>query len=184
MGPARRPAVGDAVRVVTTKWGDRPHWEFAGRYLGADGHGDWIGFPAGSHFARPGADYVSPVDQVTVLPVDGSGWVATFHAVGGPVRVYVDVTSPPVWDGADVCVVDLDLDVIERPDGTVLVDDEDEFAEHRVAFGYPPEVVERAQRTCDRVRAEVAAHHPPYDLETPARWLATLTRLRASDFDV
>ncbi|MCB0907648.1 MAG: DUF402 domain-containing protein [Nocardioidaceae bacterium] len=157
-----------------TKWGDRPHWEFAGRYLGADEHGDWVGFPAGSHFARPGAAFVSPVDQVTLLPRDGAGWVATFHAAGGPVRAYVDVTTTPVWEGVVVSLVDLDLDVIERLDGTVVVDDEDEFAEHQVAFGYPPEVIASARLACDRVRAEVAARRPPYDLATPARWLTVL----------
>ena len=39
---------GDAVRVVMTKWGDRPHWEFDATYLGSDEHGDWIGI-AGRH---------------------------------------------------------------------------------------------------------------------------------------
>lgn len=173
----KRPTPGEAVRVVTTKWGDRPHWEFAGRYLGADDHGDWVGFPAGSRFARPGAEFVSPVDQVTVLPRNGAGWVATFHAPGGSVRVYVDITTPPVWEGVVVSLVDLDLDVIERLDGTVVVDDEDEFAEHRVAFGYPADLVTSAQLACDRVRAEVAARRPPYDLATPARWLTVLTTL-------
>ena len=36
--------------------------------------------------------------------------------------------------------VDLDLDVVRGPTGRVWVDDEDEFADHRVRFGYPEEV--------------------------------------------
>ena len=170
-----RPSPGRSVRIVTTKWGDRPHWEFAGRYLGADEHGDWVGFPAGTAFHRPGADFVSPVDQVTVLP-RLAGWVATFHASGGPVRVYVDVTTPPAWSGSTVRVVDLDLDVIELPDGRVLVDDEDEFAEHQVAYGYPADVVEQAQASCDAVLAEVRAGRAPYD-GTAQRWLDLLSDL-------
>ncbi|WP_180935649.1 DUF402 domain-containing protein [Nocardioides ungokensis] len=33
--------------------------------------------------------------------------------------------------------VDLDLDVVRGRTGRVWIDDEDEFAEHRVRFGYP-----------------------------------------------
>ena len=40
--------------------------------------------------------------------------------------------------------VDLDLDVVEGLDREVWVDDEDEFAEHRVELGYPREVVDLA----------------------------------------
>ena len=62
--------------------------------------------------------------------------------------------------------VDLDLDVIRLPDplppvesapwdvppagpGEVFVDDEDEFAEHQVLYGYPADVVAAAQASCD-----------------------------------
>ena len=89
---------GEGVRVVTTKWGDRPHWEFAGRYLGADGHGHWIGFPAGSRFARPGSEFVAEHDHVTLVPGDG-GYLATFWPAHAPVEVYVDVATPPRCNG-------------------------------------------------------------------------------------
>ena len=49
---ARSP--GDPVEVRMTKWGDRPHWEFACLYLGDDEHGDWLGFPRGTQMTRPG----------------------------------------------------------------------------------------------------------------------------------
>ena len=54
-------------------------------------------------------------------------------------RVYVDITTPPVWDGTVLRAVDLDLDVVRGNTGRVWVDDEDEFADHRVRFGYPDE---------------------------------------------
>ena len=57
--------------------------------------------------------------------------------------------------------VDLDLDVVRRTDGTVYVDDEDEFAEHRVSFGYPPEVVELAEESCRWVLGHVRDRHRP-----------------------
>lgn len=167
---------GAPVRLVTTKWGERPHWEMDALHLGSDEHGDWIGFPAGTPMARPGASFVSTNDQVTLLPTvsPGAGWVATFHGPGGTVRTYVDMTTVPVWHGAVARAVDLDLDVIERLDLSVFVDDEDEFEEHRVAFDYPAEVVELARRSCADVLEAVTTRVPPYDGPTAQRWLDVL----------
>ena len=39
-----------------------------------------------------------------------AGWRRS-TPTGGPVRVYVDITTPPVWDGSVLRAVDLDLDV-------------------------------------------------------------------------
>ena len=104
--------------------------------------------------------------------------MATFHRAPSHVWVYVDMTTPPVWDGATVRAVDLDLDVIRGRDGDVVVDDEDEFAEHQVAFGYPPEVVALAEASRDQVRAAILAERAPYD-GSHEPWLAALARLTA-----
>ena len=110
------------------------------------------------------------------------GWLATFH--GEPrdsVAIYVDITTPPLWDGATLRTVDLDLDVIRRVDDTVLVDDEDEFAEHQVAFGYPPEIIALAEASRDRVYAAILDEDAPYD-GCHERWLLALEALTtASD---
>jgi len=162
-----------------TKWGERPHWEYDAVLLGSDGHGDWVGGPAGTAMARPGATYVAPVDQVCLVPVAGPdaarGWVATFHAPGGPVQVYVDMTTPPTWEGHVLRAVDLDLDVVRGRTGRVWVDDEDEFADHRVRFGYPEEVARLAMDSCDRVHAAVSAGAAPYDGSARA-WFDRLAR--------
>jgi hypothetical protein len=177
------PEPGKPVRVVMTKWGDRPHWEFDSVFLGSDEHGDWIGIPAGTTMVRPGATYVAPTDQVGLVPPPGPdadrGWLATFHAEGGPVRVYVDVTTPPAWDGTVVRAVDLDLDVIRGNAGRVWVDDEDEFAEHRVSLGYPDDLVRAAMASCDRVHADVLRDRAPYD-GTAAAWLTRVGGLGTS----
>ena len=173
---------GTTIHVVMTKWGDLPHWEFDATYLGSDTHGDWLGIPAGTTMTRPGVDYVAPVAQVGLVPGAGSpverGWLATFHDEGGPVRVYVDMTTPPEWDRATVRAVDLDLDVIQDPDGRVWVDDEDEFAEHRVELGYPDEVVGLATASRDRIRELVARGAAPFD-GGARRWFAELFRQSA-----
>jgi uncharacterized protein len=168
---------GTPVRCEMTKWPDRPHWTFGGSYLGADEHGDWIGFPKGSRFTRPGADVTMPNDQVGLVPAESvgeRGWLATFHAPGSDFRLYVDMATPPVWDGDVVRSVDLDLDVIQGLTGRVWVDDEDEFADHRVRWSYPDEVVEGALRSCRAVEGAVRRREPPFDGETHLPWLARL----------
>jgi hypothetical protein len=153
------------------KWPDLPHWVYAGAYLGADEHGDWIGFRQGSRFTRPGADYIAPYDQVGLVPSGDVGWLAAFHARGGPVRVYVDIATPPTWDGDVVRSVDLDLDVLAGWSGRVWIDDEDEFAERR--GGYPEEVVAHALTTCREVERLLATGTAPFDA-TAERWLSLL----------
>lgn len=175
-------ALGDPVRIEMEKWGGRPHWHIPGSWLGQDEHGDWIGIPAGTRMVRPGRDVLSQVDQVGLVPGPGSdrhrAFLATFHAVGADPRVYVDMTTPPVWEASVVRAVDLDLDVIHRLDGSVIVDDEDEFAEHRVELGYPDDIVELAEASRDRVHAAIVAGDPPYD-GSHRRWQAVLDSLTA-----
>jgi len=174
-------ALGDPVSIEMEKWGGRRHWHIPGSWLGSDEHGDWIGIPAGTLMVRPGLEIVSEFDQVGLVPAAGSdavrGFLATFHEPPAPTWVYVDMTTPPVWDGSIVRAVDLDLDVIRMRDGHVVVDDEDEFAEHQVVFGYPAEVVTLAEASRDHVHAAVLGEHPPYD-GSHERWQTILTGLR------
>ena len=167
---------GDPIRVELTKWVDRPHWAFDGLFLGSDEHGDWIGFPAGTLMSRPGMEVRPPNDQVGVVPA-GTGtdaaWLGTFHSPGGSVRTYVDMTTVPRWDGPVVRAVDLDLDVIETLSGEVIVDDEDEFAEHQVLLGYPDEIIALAEATRDRLLTAVATREAPFD-GSAQHWLAAL----------
>lgn len=161
---------------MTTKWGDRPHWEFDGVFLGTDAHGDWVGFRAGTRFARPGKDFVAAHDHVTLVPAAGD-FLATCWPDGGEVEVYVDITGPPRWDGSVLRAVDLDLDVLRFPDGRAEVHDRDEFADHRELFHYPPEVVAAAETACAAVLDGVRRREAPFDAATPAAWLTTLRSL-------
>ncbi len=156
---------------------------FDGVLLGDDEHGTWVGFRAGTRFARPGSEFVASDDHVTLVPAEGH-FLATFwpdgrpvDPTGGDIEVYVDVATPGVWDGATLHTVDLDLDVIRRGDGTVFVDDEDEFAQHQVAFGYPPDLVATARTTCAALLDDVRRREPPFDPATAASWLAILRGL-------
>jgi uncharacterized protein len=170
--------------VAFTKWGGRPHWEFDARLLGEDDHGAWLGVRAGTPLRRPGVEIASPQHFVTLVPRSGQ-FVATFYdeqlqapvteGGWGMVEVYVDITTTPVWEGSTVSAVDLDLDVVRSRAGRTWVDDEDEFAEHRVRYGYPEDVVRAASASCDDVLAEVAARRGPYDGRCGPAWITRLS---------
>jgi uncharacterized protein len=161
---------GDAVDVQFTKWGGGRHWEFPVTVLGIDGLGVWCGAPVGTRLERVGAGFTSQFDWVTLFPV-GQPWVASYYdSPDQPVSVYVDVTTPPVWAGSTVTMVDLDLDVIVTRDGDLLLDDEDEFDEHRVTLGYPDDVVALARRTADELMAAAWDGREPFGAEGGA-WL-------------
>jgi uncharacterized protein len=183
---------GTRIRCEMTKWGERAHWCFEGVHLGADEHGEWLGFPRGTHNHRPGYEFHSDVDAVTLVP-SGGWYAATFHAPGIWCDLYVDITTPGQWDGTVLRAVDLDLDVIrfsaesDAPSppwgtaepGVAFVDDEDEFAEHQVAYGYPEDVIAAARASGDAVLAAVRAGLPPYD-GAHRRWLAELSGLTSA----
>ncbi|MDF2709940.1 DUF402 domain-containing protein [Nonomuraea muscovyensis] len=151
------------IKVVYTKYGGALHWNHPGTLLGEDDHGAWVSVPAGT-LASKGAE--PPVAWETAIvmlfPRDG-WWTATFHTPPHPFEVYVDVTTVPLWRGGEVTMVDLDLDVILMRDGRLLLDDEDEFAEHQVTLGYPADVVARAQETARRLLAAVGHREAPFD---------------------
>ena len=162
--------------MVHRKWPERPHWEADALRLGDDEHGTWVGYPRGTLMSRPGASFHTTWEQVTLVP-DAAPFMASFYSAAGSVEVYVDITTHATWQDSTVHAVDLDLDVVRGWTGRVWVDDEDEFADHRVRFGYPDDVVALATRSCADVHAAVAAGRPPYDGEVPARWLERLGAL-------
>jgi hypothetical protein len=177
---------GAPVRMVFRKWGDRPHWEFDALVLGSDAHGDWFGAPAGTHLARPGAAFVAESAFVTLIPRD-EPFVATFYdrhheGPADPVELYVDITTVPEWSETDAVVtaVDLDLDVVRGRSGRVWVDDEDEFADHRVRYDYPADVVALATASLDRVHAAVRSGTGAFDPAVGRSWLTRLAAAASS----
>lgn len=169
MEPGRR-SPGVAVHVEITKWGDRPHWTYDGVHLGEDEHGEWVGFPVGTHYRRPGMEFVADFAGVMLVPA-GRPWLAAFNDPPAKSATYVDIATPAAWDGATLRAVDLDLDVVVRRDGTTFLDDEDEFADHRVSLGYPPDIVALAESSAAAVLVAVRERRAPFD-GTAARWLS------------
>jgi hypothetical protein len=167
------------VRVECRKWPDAPHWEFDGLLLGVDTFGTWIGITRGTLLASPVRAFQAAADHVTLVPRD-SWWLGTFYGDDPrrPFDTYVDIATPAVWHGEDlVRAVDLDLDVIRGTTGRVWVDDEDEFAEHRVCLGYPDDVIQHAVTSCQEILGAVKDRTAPFD-GTHRDWIARLQHRR------
>lgn len=175
---------GDPVRVRAAKHDGSPHWAFDGVWLGADEHGDWVGFPTGTRFTRPGRDFRADWVSVSLFP--RAGWAAGFNA-GHPrgLGLYIDLSTAPEWrtdaSGTTVSYVDLDLDVVERDGGSPFIDDEDEFAEHKLRYGYPPELVAQVRADAEALLEAVRRREAPFDGPTAAGWLARLATLPAEE---
>ena len=125
------------------------HWHQRMRRMGEDGHGIWLGAPAGT-VARKGEDgppVVIDFPFVMLIPRDG-WWTASFNDAPHKLEIYVDINTVPTWPHpGEVTMVDLDLDVIRRrADRGVVIVDQDEFAEHQVRYRYPPEVIAEAEK--------------------------------------
>ena len=70
--------------------------------------------------------------------------------------------------------------MIRGTTGRIWVDDEDEFAAHRVALGYPDEVTEQAVASCQEVLSAVTERQAPFD-GVHVDWLARLRRADGAD---
>jgi uncharacterized protein len=138
---------GRDVRVVYTKYDGSLHWHQTMRHLGEDEHGVWLGAPAGSTAQRGSEPPIAFSEPFACLLPAGQWWTAVFNGAPARTEIYCDIATPPQWTHpGEVTMVDLDLDVIRRRDGQILLDDEDEFAEHQLRYGYPAEIVSQAER--------------------------------------
>ncbi len=155
---------GRDVRVVYTKYDGSLHWHQTMRYLGEDEYGVWLGAPAGSLVQRGYEPPIRSSQHTVQLMPRGQWWTAAFHAEPQGAEIYCDISTPPQWPHpGEVTMVDLDLDVIRmRADQSVYLDDEDEFAEHQVRYGYPDEVISQARQAADWLLQAVGDGTEPF----------------------
>lgn len=183
-GLSRPPAAGTPAELRFTKYDGNPHWEYDLIVVGVDAYGVWLGGRPGDLCRRVGRVIDPGVHWVSLVPAAGD-WVATFNQPGGALGAgtYVDITDTPRWSavptsrgpGLRMTAADLDLDVVHRFSGECYIDDEDEFADHQVRFGYPPELVAATRDTADRLFAQVRDGLEPFG-SVGRRWLETMSR--------
>lgn len=148
------------VRVVYRKYDGKLHWHQRMRYLGEDQYGVWLGAPPNSVSQRGHEPEVThPSAHVQLFPRD-RWFTAIFNDEPRSTEIYCDITTPVEFGEEEFTMIDLDLDVVKRRDGSIYVDDEDEFADHQVKYAYPPDVIETAQASCDWLVTAVATEEP------------------------
>ncbi|MET9066537.1 DUF402 domain-containing protein [Streptosporangium sandarakinum] len=163
----------EIVNVVYRKYDGSLHWHHPAVLLGEDEHGVWTGCPVGT-VARRGheASVTWKHASVMLFPRD-AWWTACFNAAPYKAEIYCDISTVPQWRDGEVTMVDLDLDVLRMRDGRIILDDEDEFEEHRVRYAYPPEVVDGARASAALLLEAVTARTEPFG---PApHWLSLVS---------
>lgn len=163
-------------RPVTVQFRKNPdivHWGFEATWLGEDEWGDWIALPEGSRRWK-GRDSVRPTQSSAVFCAPKGEWWH-LHYNGPDVHTYshfVDIVTPPVWLSENRYeMIDLDLDVARRNDGTIEVQDEDEFEIHQVQYRYTDEMIRRATEETKRIVEVFERGSEPF-FEVAAAWLA------------
>ncbi|WP_432950332.1 DUF402 domain-containing protein [Kribbella sp. CA-253562] len=148
------------VRVVYRKYDGKLHWHQWMTFLGEDQYGVWLGAPAGAIAQRGEEPEIAmPAAVVQLFPRD-RWYTASFNDAPQKTEIYCDVTTPVTFGDDEFTMIDLDLDVVKRRDGSFYVDDEDEFAEHQVKYDYPADVIRAAQASCDWLASAVLTEEP------------------------
>lgn len=167
------------MRPVTVQFLKNPdvlHWGFEAQWLGEDEWGDWIAVPTGTKRWK-GEIPVRPsrADAVFCLPRRG-WWHLHYNGSATESSHFVDIVTPPVWVSSNRYeMIDLDLDVVRNQDGSVGVEDEDEFEIHQVKYAYSEEMIAGAVAETARIVEMLQTRQEPF-FDVADAWLARLPR--------
>ena len=152
----------ETVRVVYTKYDGSAHRDYPALRFDTDDLGVWVGVGRGTRSVYHGRPSVEQIPFVLLIPHHG-WWTGMFNPPPRTSEVYCDITTPARWEGDTVHIIDLDLDVVRRR-GSALVElrDEDEFDEHRTAFGYPDDLVHEAHAAANRLLVALGDGTEPF----------------------
>lgn len=167
----------ETVHIDFRKWPDEKHWHFDMERLGEDEHGRWFWSPAGIRLQR-GDEPPQPAKRLYVKLVTPDAWWSALWNEHDDREIYVDIATPAKWNGSTVTMVDLDLDVVRYRDGRTEVYDEDEFLEHQVRYGYPPDLVAKASAVTAEIERALAERREPFGRVGEA-WLERAVALDA-----
>ncbi|MET0495057.1 MAG: DUF402 domain-containing protein [Actinoplanes sp.] len=163
----------EMVRVIYSKYDGSAHRDYPARRLSQDDLGIWVGVTRGTASVYHGQPSVEQIPFVLLIP-HHAWWTGMFNPPPRTSEVYCDITTPARWEGDTVHIVDLDLDVSRRRDsGLVELRDEDEFAQHRVQFGYPDEVVSEARAAATRLFRALGDGSEPF-ASAYQKWLSAV----------
>jgi protein associated with RNAse G/E len=89
--------------------------------------------------------------------------VFRFHQPDGSLRnYYCNINMPPRFENGVLDYVDLDIDIVIWPDGSVVTLDEEEFASNAAAYRYPEDVRENADHALRELRELIERGEFPF----------------------
>jgi protein associated with RNAse G/E len=113
---------------------------------------------------------------VTLIPPSGD-YAATFNATHPRIAIYIDVAWDVHWETGALSGSTWTSMSCARDGRGIWIDDRDEWDEHRVAYGYPLDIVARLEQVATDLEREVTQEAVPFDGPTAAHWLSELDRL-------
>lgn len=91
--------------------------------------------------------------------------VFRFHEPEGELKYfYCNINTPPAFKDGSLDYVDLDIDLLVRPDYSVTILDEHEFEENAELFGIPGDVKDRARQCVDELMGMIDRREFPFAL--------------------
>lgn len=90
--------------------------------------------------------------------------VFRFHDPGGNLRwFYCNINMPPIFENGVLDYIDLDIDVLLSPDGSMKVLDIEEFNESVIRFSIPDEVRFQVDRSTQELFGMIERQEFPFD---------------------
>lgn len=167
------------VRLESRKYGGGPHrfWDRLWEVPSPDGLVLWGPRPTRVR-ESDGRVWVGEHPVLMIFP-SGRDWNAVALLAGGhPYRYYCNVCLPPERAAPDAWTyIDLDLDVVVSPGGACQVLDREELAHNARRFGYPPGLIQRAEKALSDL---LAAIHEPWGPFVPGAVEAWVKRIRSA----
>jgi protein associated with RNAse G/E len=161
----RQAYPGDRILLRATKFDGAAHWIQPFRVVSDDGTLLVTEYRARTPIFTSRGEFRSPYDSRVYFWRDRWYNVFRLSRPGCSLALwYCNVTTPPQLLGTELTYVDLDLDVAVRPDGCIELLDEDEFEVHQAKYGYPADVVSRAEQAAGEVADLARAQGFPFDL--------------------
>ena len=165
------------IRVHSTKFNGSKHYRFAAGVVDASADCIRVYFPPGTTLDSYRGRLTSISHNLRLYWPDRYWNLSVRWRPDGSLEdYYVNIATPASWSDQQIDWVDLDLDLILSPDAAEpLLDDEDEFERHRVAWNYPADLVRTCHDTVDKVRRLMAERAWPFD-GSLAAWRPTEER--------
>jgi protein associated with RNAse G/E len=89
--------------------------------------------------------------------------VFRFLETDGATRLYYcNLSRPPTISGSILTYIDLDIDILVRPDFSYQILDLEEFAANAARYGYSEQVKTQAHEALDELISMIKARHVPF----------------------